>query len=131
MKGFVITLDSIIAIIISMSMLVLLNSQFLRTNSSAWSDAQVRRLSMDSLTILEKSGALARTVELNSSSELLYFMSSEFPSLCMKIRIDGTGGYTLSAAKAGCSTEGRFFISRRSFVSGDVFYIAELHTWEK
>ncbi|QLJ52759.1 MAG: hypothetical protein Sv326_0584 [Candidatus Fermentimicrarchaeum limneticum] len=131
MKGFVLTIDGIIALIVFISLFVIISSPTLRTTSSAWSDVQVRRLSMDSLTILEKNGALGRAVESNSSSELIYFMGSEFTSLCMQITVSEGDSHVLSAVKSGC-VEGRgAFITRRSFVSGDDFYTAELHAWSR
>jgi len=132
MRGFVITLDSIIALILAISLIIIVGSPVLRVRPSAWSDAQVKRISMDFLTILDKSGALTRAVGQNSSSEIIYFMSTESSSLCMKVRLSGSNGYLLSAEKSGCSGEGtRVFLSRRTFVSGSNFYTAELRTWER
>ena len=131
MKGFVITIDGIIALIVFVSLFIIISSPALRTAPNSWSDVQVRRLSMDSLAILEKDGALARAVELNSSSELLYFMSSELPSLCMEITVREEGIPVMSAVKSGCVMEQSAFITRRSFVSGGSFYIAELRAWSR
>ena len=132
MKGFVITVDGIIALILALSVFVVINSSVMNARPSALSDAQVKKLSMDSLTILEKSGMLARAVQYNSSSEIVYFASTEFPSTCMKIRISSADGYELSAAREDCSTEGKnLFVGRRSFTEGSNFYIVELHAWER
>jgi hypothetical protein len=132
MKGFVITIDSIIALILSISLILIISSPLFKLRSSAWSDMQVKHLSMDSLTILEKSGILARAVEQNSSSELLYFMSTESTPLCMRIKVSGADGYTLYVEKAGCTDEkGKSFLSKRTFISGNKFYTAELHAWQR
>jgi hypothetical protein len=132
MRGFVITLDSIIALILAISLIIIASSPVLRVRPSAWSDTQVKRISMDFLTILDKSGVLARAVGQNSSAEMIYFMSSESSSLCMKARLSGSNGYIFSAEKPGCDEEGaRVFLSKRAFVSGNNFYTAELRTWER
>lgn len=131
MKGFVITIDSIIALIVTISIITLLSSSVFRLDTSAWSDAQVRHISMDSLAILDKSGILSRAVAQNSTAEIVYFMSTESTSLCMKVKVSGTNGYNLYAEKTGCTDEGsKVFLSRRTFVSGNDFYTAELDAWE-
>ncbi len=131
MKGFVITLDSVIAIIVAISLIIIISAPTLRVRPSAWSGVEAKRFSMDSLAILQKSGVLARAVQTNSTSELLYFMSTESTSLCMRIRISGSNGYGLYAAKAGCTSEASgFSLSKRSFISGGKPYIAEMHSWE-
>jgi len=130
MKGFMITVDGIIALIVALSVFVIINSTFMSAQPSALSDIQLKKFSMDSLTILEKSGMLARAVQYNSSAEIVYFTNTEFPSTCMRINISRADGYALSAARDGCTSEGKnFFIARRTFTDGSNFYIAELHAW--
>lgn len=131
MRGFVITLDSIIALVVAILLIILISSPVLRVSPTAWSDSQVRHTSMDLLAILEKSGILSRAEEQNSTAELLYFMSTESTSLCMKIRLTDSDGYNLSSEKVGCDSEGkRVFLTERTFVDGGRFYTAELRTWE-
>jgi hypothetical protein len=131
MKGFVVTLDSIIALIVTISLIILVSSPALRVRPSAWSDAQVKRVSMDSLAILDKSGILARAVGQNSTSEIAYFMSTESTSLCMEVKVRGSDGYNLYAEKSGCTNEGmRVFLSKRTLIVGNKFYTAELRSWE-
>jgi hypothetical protein len=132
MKGFVLTTDGIIALIIALSVFVIINSPAMNQQQTALSNVQLKRLSMDSLTILEKSGMLDRAVQSNSSAEIVYFTTVQFPSKCMKVKITGSGGYGLVAAMDKCQTEAsNFFVSKRTFVSGNSFYVAELHAWER
>lgn len=131
MRGFVLTTDSIVALVLTTSIIIMVNSSFMRVNESAWNDAQVERVSMDSLAVLEKSGALGRAVQQNSSAELLYIMSTENTPLCMVLNMSGGNGYNLSVEKSRCGSEsGKVFLSRRTFVAGNNFYTAELQSWE-
>jgi|GEM_PF-3781335 len=131
MKGFVITIDGIIGLILFLSLFVMINSPAMRVAQSAWADTQMRSVAMDSLVILEKNEMLSRAVQTNSSSELVYFMSTELSSVCVRISIEGDN-YFLSAAKPGCEErKGGFMMARRSFVCNGSFYIAELDVWSR
>ncbi|MEM3555136.1 MAG: hypothetical protein QXF56_00200 [Candidatus Micrarchaeia archaeon] len=131
MRGFVITIDGIIGLIVFLSLFIVVSSPAMKVTQSAWESAHMRKISMDSLAVLEKSGVLSRAVEANSSSELIYFMSTEFSSVCTQITVEGEE-YMLSVVKPGCEKiQGGFVVARRSFVENGRYYIAEMKVWNR
>jgi hypothetical protein len=132
MKGFVITLDSIVALLLMLILLLTITSTFSTVSTKSLSDVHLRQISFDTLTILEKSSMLNNAIKSNSSAEISSFLSRETPNnVCMLLKIFRGQEANFIIAKGGCKQKSEFQLARRSFVVGNDFYFAEISTWNR
>ena len=132
MKGFVITLDAVLALLLMLTILLTITSTFSKVSSESWGNVHLRQLSFDTLTILEKSNMLNNAIKSNSSAEISDFLSRETPNnICMVLKIFRGQEANFIIAKGGCEQKSEFQIARRSFVVDKEFYFAEISTWNR
>lgn len=134
-KGFVITLDAILALFVLGAMTAMMFWYLSAANYSANGDNYLKELSMDSLTVLEKSGKLASAVDENNLSEIRSFLSNLPRQMCAEILIYRAGeNLPVLAAAGDCGGRGNENASvKRGFVvqseQSQVFYAAEMNSW--
>ncbi len=105
MKGFVITLDAVIAISFFLFAIIIITTQIYQPRSP--NDIYLKELTLDTITVLEKTGGIDQAIEGNISAVQVLLQAT--PDLaCMDITIyNSTGDVVASTVKSGCNyTEG-------------------------
>lgn len=134
-RGFFVSVDSILALLLSFSMFILITNITNDMRFDAWSDNHLQRYSMDLLAVLEKSGQLESSVITNDATSLREVISETSDAMCFLMEVHGDSGIVFSIEKQDCLPTGRRrLITRRSFmVSGDQTdkYTAITYAWYK
>src|SRR5208283_2209699 len=101
MKGFVITLDAVIAISFFLLAIIIITSQLYQPRSP--NDLYLKELTLDTITVLVKTGGIDQAIEGNISSVQEVLQAT--PDLaCMGITIyNSTGDVVASTVKSGCN----------------------------
>lgn len=139
MKGFIASLDAMLAIILITSLVT--GSIYLLDNRQGvpWEDIYLQRIGMDVLTVLEKTGGVDSYV-LNGDSELIQEISDMTPgSVCTKISFTEKGAAEAyySYTKPGCSFGERQAVARRQALVYDEnhalqqWVILKVQVWQK
>jgi len=104
MKGFVITLDAVIAISFFLFAMVIIMNQVYQPHSP--NDLYLKELTLDTITVLEKSGGIDEAINGNISS--VQEVLEATPDLaCLDITVyNSTGDVVASAVKSGCNDTG-------------------------
>jgi len=134
-KGFIFSLDAIIAVLIALLMITSILF-YLSQNSHSPNRENLNNIALDSLVLLEKSGALSATVISLDPSALDSYLGTLPYNICARIelfesRADGSLSKTLSHYRAGCSLPSSYIISRRVFIASRITYLAELEVWQR
>ena len=138
-KGFIISIDAIIALLIAFAMLVSISANFSVSKHSSLADEKLSAVSKDVLTVLEKSGKLENAVVENKNKELGKYLNKTSENLCFEISVfdfDDNSSALSAVAKKDCKknqTEVSVLSTKRSFFVADneKFYWAELKSWIK
>ena len=134
-KGFALTIDASIAVLIAL-LLITGSLFYLSQNSYSGFEDSLYYNAIDSLAVLEKSGAIT-DLALNSddSSTTSYFDNLPY-STCARLEMfrengDGSRTKVVAIARDGCTIPDRYAIGRRVIVSRGNIYLAELEVWRR
>ncbi|MFH1695072.1 MAG: hypothetical protein ABH850_01415 [Candidatus Micrarchaeota archaeon] len=134
MKGFVISIDSMIALVIAFAMLVSITGYFSNSKFDLLNEPKLAFVSQDVLTVLEKNNKLAEAVEENQNKEIGKYLNKTSNNLCFELNIfdyDNNSSALSTATKKGCKKGNSILSTKRSFFSEEKFYWAELKSWYK
>ncbi|MEM4389352.1 MAG: hypothetical protein QXG98_01680 [Candidatus Micrarchaeia archaeon] len=134
MRGFLISLDAVLAVLLAFFFLA--TSLLIAGNikSVASEEAQLKRVSEDVLAVLERTGRLALTPEAGGASEVTEVFLSAPDSACFRLRVLRASDLKIRrvVVRPGCGEpEESHQVTKRSFVFGREFYIAELTSWRR
>jgi hypothetical protein len=136
-KGFVITVDAFLSVVV-MILFVVLSLFFLsRVSSDAWNTVDLKNIVSDKASALEKSLIFEDSVKRVSVELLASSINSSPEPYCFSITIFNESlSPILHAIKAGCTKDAtEIFSSERSLVvrsdAGSSFYIARVEGWVK
>ncbi len=136
-KGFIISIDAVIALLIAFAMLVSISTHFSASKHGFLADEKLSAVSKDVLTVLEKSGKLEEAVMENKNKELGKYLNKTSKNLCFELSVfdfDDDSSAFSSATKKGCKKNtGSVLSTKRSFFvpKNEKFYWAELKSWVK
>ncbi len=134
-KGFAMTLDAAIAVVIAIVMIT--GSIFyISQNSHLGLDDPGFITAMDSLAILEKSGGLDEYAALGLTSKIDGLLGGLPYESCIRLTFYSVGeGGSLtklgSLSREGCGYPEDYAIARRVFISDREIYLAELEGWRR
>jgi len=86
-KGFIISLDSMFALLVLLTIFVTATFYLGRINSDSASIINLRETALDTITVLDKSGQLSEAIIQNDFSGLRSFLNKLPHSLCADLRI--------------------------------------------
>lgn len=116
-KGIILTLDAILAIIVSTIMFFYIFTTLFQINYSAKRDLLLTKIGQDILTSLEKNGTLQLETTNNRTVELREILNSLPPNICSTIEIyNPQNQIVLIFEKAGCNCTTDYSTNVRSFV---------------
>jgi hypothetical protein len=127
-RGFVLTLDVIIALIIA-SFLVA-SIMYLVTQPKINVFDYLYKVALDFLTVAEKDGSLNAAVNGNSS-RLNDFIASMPDTLCMNVTIYDNSSGIVYTNSSDCPAPVTYVMAWRSFMNGTDFYMASGGVWRK
>lgn len=132
-KGIIFSLDAIFAIIIAGIMILACFFYLSKTTTNLYQNQDIYKISLDSLTILEKDDTLKTAAETSSSTTIQQFLNSLSDQFCGNITIyTSSSSAVLSAQKTGCTAKNESTIAVRSFVANDFNpHYAKLEAWYK
>ena len=136
-KGFVFSIDSLIALSVTLALLVISASYLALVKDSALPSAFLKDFSMDAVTVLEKTGLLESAVDTNSSTGIAFFLNRLPQNICIEVNIfneSDTEKAIMTVLKNGCTANYEEKSSlKRSFLAGSEpsFYIAKVSAWYK
>jgi hypothetical protein len=127
-KGFVITIDAIAAL--SFMLLSLYFIQSMGFNPVILKGTQLKQLSLDTLSVLEKTGRLADVVEGNSTAAREILLASP-EAVCMQLAVAAENKTVIATIdKPACGGIGsEVQISYGVFRADDELYSATLRSW--
>jgi hypothetical protein len=138
-KGFVFTVDAIIAMI--SAGFIIMGAMFFLTQSSdiPFHKQDLQLSAMDALAILERDGSLNLTVVRGEYSNLTKFMNAMAPHICANIKVYNVSystfevlGFFVYENKTDCDYDSEeSAVTRRIFVARNKTYFAEMETWYK
>ncbi len=136
MKGFVISIDGIIALIIAFTMLLVITANFADSKYSSLSEVKLGLISEDILTVLEKSEKLEESVIENQNKEISKYLNKTSNNLCFELSVfdfDNNSSALSNVSKKGCTKTGSVISIKRSFFvsENEKFYWAEMRAWYK
>ena len=129
MKGFAVTLDSVVAVSFFFFALVLIATQTYEPRAPG--GVYLKQLTLDVLSVMEKTGRMGQAIEGNTSS--MQGILEATPNLaCFSISIlNSTGDTMLSAEKSGCNNSAELDLqvtTRPLYYKGEK-YIARTESW--
>jgi len=125
-KGIVLTLDSILALVIAASMIVVMLNM---TESPEYTSKDyLYSYMVDFLTVAEKDLTLRKVVEGNNTPAN-DFLHSQPDNLCFNLSIYDEQGNMVYTNSTDCSDKGWNVMVKRSFLEKTSFYMAELKGW--
>jgi len=127
-KGFVITLDAIVAL--SFMLLALYFIQAMSFNPTAMKGIQLKQFSLDSLSVMEKSGSLGKAITGNTTAARDILLYSPEP-YCMQLSIRAMNGSSVATIdKPGCmGAQTEVQISHGAFRFNGILYSTTLRSW--
>ena len=130
-KAFVFSMDAIFAIIVAGLMLLACFFYLSQTTTNINNGQDIFRISLDSLAVLEKDGALKAAVEENSTAAVQSFLDSLPDRFCGNITIYTSSSVIVSSSqKAGCTAKNESAVALRSFIAGNsTAYYAKMGAW--
>ena len=132
-KAIIFSLDAIFAIIIAGIMILACFFYLSQTSTNLYKNQDIYKISLDSLTILEKDDTLKTAAETNSTTTLQSFLNSLPTQHCGNITVyTSSSTAVLSAQKTGCTAKNESTIAIRSFAANDYnIYYAKMEAWYK
>ncbi len=135
-KGFVISIDAMLALSVTLVLFIAAAFYLARVESSATPSLFLKEFSMDAGTVLEKTRILENAVEKNSSVELSSFLNKLPQNVCLEVSIfneDDLESAELTVLKNGCNANYAEKTSiKRGFLAGSPpqFYVARISAWQ-
>ncbi len=134
--GFVISMDAMLALAVTFILFVSATAYLATVKSEAKNSAFLKDFSMDTATVLEKSGELKRAVN-GSGSEIANTLNRLPEPICIEVQIFNASDLQnaeISVLKNGCNA--KYFekaIAKRGFYaeSKRTFYLAKISAWYK
>lgn len=134
MRGFAITLDGVIALLMIFLSIMLINLVVAQFGEYTFQENQLHLISYDVLSVMEKNGYLEGS--LTNTTMVREILENTPNNLCMTLSVYQNGSSTAnySITKSGCSApEGDMRVARRSFIVNrggtSYFYTAKLESW--
>ena len=125
-KGIILTLDSILAILVSTIIFVYIFSILNQIDYSTNRNLLLNKIGQDVLTSLEKNGTLQYEVSNNRTLELRSVLNSLPANICSDIEIyNSQNSVVLIVEKAGCNCSSAYSATIRSFVLIDTDSMSE------
>jgi len=136
-KGFVISFDAVIALLLLTSLIVAATSYLSTVEFKAGNSLSLKEITMDSLTVLEKSGKLEKAISTDKSSEVRAFLNKLPYNVCADLRVysgNDLSNHEFLVLRPGCKQNFKESATiERSVVvesGGNVsIYLAELRAW--
>ena len=132
-KAIIFSLDAIFALVTAAVMILACFFYLSHTTANIYTNQDIYKISLDSLTILEKDSTLKTAVEANSSAAIQQFLDSLSQQHCGNIAVyTSESAAVLSAQKAGCITKNESAVAVRSFIANNFnVYYAKMEAWYK
>jgi hypothetical protein len=136
-KGFVISIDALIALVLLLSMLAAATAYYGGIKFEAGSSLALKQVASDSITVLEKSGKLEEAVNTDSVSDIRAFLNRLPGNICGEVSIYSKSGLEnplLLSLRPGCSKNFLDMASvKRSFLARSggsaTAYLGEMKAW--
>ena len=128
MKGFVITIDALMALSFLFLAVLLLSSNSFQPNAPR--GIYLKQLTLDALTVMDKVGAFDNAVD-GDANPVNQILASTPHSACMQITIiDRNGDDVATLSKIGCGEFGRELQSAsKPFVHNGKPYMVKTKSW--
>ena len=138
-KGFIISLDALVALLVFAVMLGSSAFYFGQVRFEAGGSVLLKEVASDALTVLDKTNVLQNAVEEGTGSEIRSFLGRLPYNQCAEVLVYSNadlGNASLSVLRQGCEkTFGELATVKRSFFvesNGNLgFYIAVLKMWTR
>ena len=132
-KAIIFSLDAIFAVIIAGIMILSCFFYLSKTTTNLYQNQDIYKVSLDSLTILEKDNTLKTSVETSSVATIQQFLNSLPDQHCGNITVyTSSSSQLLSAQKTGCTAKNESTIAVRSFIANNSnIYYANMEAWYK
>jgi hypothetical protein len=130
MRGFVITFDAAVAVLFIFVAAAFLFSQSFEPNAPR--GVYLKQLTLDALTVMEKTGRLDRAIDGNSTA-VLEVMGATPDLACMQITIgDSVGNTVATITKVNCGEVGRELqTAAMPMVHNGNSYMVRAQSWYK
>ena len=138
-KGFVSTIDALIALLVFFSIFMASSFYLSNAKSTANNSILLKESAMDALTVLEKSGTLEKAINSNNPNGIRSFENRIPNSICIEVQIFSETDLTtpkMSVLRGGCkknfidsATFNRAFIARNGTSAN--YFIARITAWQK
>jgi hypothetical protein len=127
-KGFVITLDAIAAL--SLMLITLYFVQSAKFDPVALKGTELKQISLDTMTVLEKSGRISEVFFVNGTS-VSEVLTATPPQVCMELTVTAENGSVVTVLdKPGCGqavSESQYVYG--AFRAGGVVFSSTLKSW--
>ncbi|MBW2965948.1 hypothetical protein KY342_02475 [Candidatus Woesearchaeota archaeon] len=132
-KAIIFSLDAIFAIVIAGIMILACFFYLSKTTTNLYQNQDIYKLSLDSLTILEKDETLKTAIETSSATTIQQFLNSLPDQHCGNITVyTSLSTAVLSSQKTGCTANNESTIAIRSFIANNSnIYYAKMEAWYK
>ncbi len=128
MKGYVITLDAFLALMLLTFVMAMVLSQ--DYGDSQYGALYMRAMSMRMLAAFEKSGVLAAGI--SRPSELRAALNGLPPNVCSQLTVyNSTNSTVMDVQKDGCAAPSSPSVSYRTFYANNSLYLAKSTAWSK
>ncbi|MEK6982265.1 MAG: hypothetical protein AABX38_05015 [Candidatus Micrarchaeota archaeon] len=130
-KGFVLTIDAIMALLFMLVAIAIIFSYNLSAKQFG-KDIYLTEVSFDTLSVLEKQGLFDKLITLGNDSAILDALSLTPVSVCTDLKIIQLQNNSVVSitSETGCGNSTSVYaISRRSFISNSTIYLGELRSW--
>jgi len=130
-RGLLFTMESMLALIITLVIVLSAVFALKSINMNAWRDTNLNELGMDYLTLLENDGTLRQAVISSDGTQIKSFLNVFVrKNICAKIKLyDETNSLLLVEAKTGCLHSNTLEVTKRSFVANGDMYYAVFEGW--
>jgi hypothetical protein len=131
-KGLIFTLDAVFALVTALT-LIMAAFYLISQDNQLFNEQALELIAQDSLTVLEKDGTLAAAVESSSNITINLYQENLPEQVCSLITIKNSAGQqVMNTLSSSCSTNAKeYSVARRSFVSDQDPYYAEMTIWYK
>jgi hypothetical protein len=127
-KGFVLTLDSMLALVTAAAFVTAI--MYFVTAPTVDTGKQLYGVADDFLTVADRDGGLTEAV-LGNSTRLSTFLKEMPVNLCVNVTVYNRSGGVLFSNSTDCPTPHRFVIAKRTIVNNTSDYMAKARVWQK
>lgn len=127
-KGFVITLDLIIAIFVVTS-IIIVSINFLNVHNKEKDYMYLQTLGQDALTSLDKSNVLYNTIADKTSKDLRIFVNNLPANICGAVALYDETQSTVSVEKRECYASSDKISMYRSYLYNNTIYYVRIILW--